>query len=83
MRLVVSSDGGRNLYDAVECVMDGFAWLPSLIFCTGNVLTRAVCLFVLYLPLAALGVHTPPPPAPLEGDPGKPREEPAERTGRK
>jgi hypothetical protein len=83
MRRVLSSLGYRNMDDAIEFVMAGLALLPALMFITDHVLAGAVSLVVLILVLASLGMHTPPPPAPREGDPGKPREEPAERTGRK
>ena len=83
MRRMLSSLGYRNMDDAIEFVMAGLALLPALMFITGNVFAGAVSLVVLILLLASLGMRTPPPPAPREGDPGKPREEPAERTGRK
>ena len=72
----------RDMDDAIEFVMAGLALLPALMFITDHVLAGAVSLVVLILVLASLGMRTPPPPAPREGDPGKPREEPAERTGR-
>ena len=82
MRRVLSSLGYRNLDDAMEFVMAGLALLPALMFITGNVFAGAASQVVLIVLLAALGMRTPPPPAPREGDRGKPREEAAERTSR-
>ena len=83
MRRMLNSLGYRSIDDAIEFVMAGLALLPPLMFITGNMLAGAVSLIVLILLLAALGMRTPPPPAPRDGDPGKRREEHAERTGRK
>jgi hypothetical protein len=82
MRRVLSALGYRNIDDAMEFVMAGLALLPALMFITGNVLAGAASLVALIVLLAALGMRTPPPPAPREGDPGKRREEAAERTNR-
>jgi hypothetical protein len=82
MRRVLSALGYRNIDDAMEFVMAGLALLPALMFITGNVLAGAASLVALIVLLAALGMRTPPPPAPRDGDPGKRREKPAERNGR-
>ncbi len=83
MRRVLSSLGYRNMDDAIEFVMAGLALLPALMFITGNVFAGAASLVVLVVLLASLGMRTPPPPAPRDGEPGKRREEAAERTDRK
>jgi hypothetical protein len=82
MRRMLSSFGYRNMDDAIEFVMAGLALLPALMFITGHVFAGAVSLVVLIMLLASLGMRTPPPPASRDGDPGKRREEPAEKTGR-
>ena len=82
MRRMLSSLGYRSMDDAIEFVMAGLASLPPLMFITGNVFAGAVSLIVLIILLASLGMHTPPPPAPREGDPGQRRDEHAEKTGR-
>ncbi len=82
MRRMLGSLGYRDMDDVIEFVMAGLALLPALMFITGNVFAGAVSLVVLILLLASLGMRTPPPPAPRDGDPGKRREEPAERSGR-
>jgi len=61
--------GYRNIDDAIEFVMAGLALIPLLMFVTGNAVLGAVCLMVLIILLAAVGMHAPPPPAPREKDP--------------
>jgi hypothetical protein len=64
MRHLLNALGYRNIDDAIEFVMAGLALLPLLMFLTGNAVLGAVCLIVLIILLASLGMHAPPPPAP-------------------
>ena len=82
MRRVLSSLGYRNMDDAIEFVMAGLALLPALMFITGNVFAGAASLVALIVLLASLGMRTPSPPAPRDGNPGQRRDEAAERTDR-
>lgn len=58
--------GYENADDAIEFVMAGIGIVPPLLMLSGFVFAGAATLMFLILLLAAVGMHTQPPPAPSE-----------------
>lgn len=58
--------GYENADDAIEFIMAGIGIVPPLLMLNGFVFAGAAALMFLILLLAAVGMHTEPPPAPSE-----------------
>lgn len=55
--------GYNSLDDAIEFIMAGICIVPPLLMFAGFLFAGAISLLTLILLLAAVGIHTPPPPA--------------------
>ena len=66
IRRLLKRLGYENADDAIEFIMAGIGIVPPLLMLTGFIFAGASALMFLILLLAAVGMHTPPPPAPGE-----------------